>query len=102
MDDLVNHYYGVLKPEVDRVLLPMQDHIFASQPAIEKQALEIYKRDPKAARAFLTNYTSSLMLSAEKAYWDLADQLLFALNNNRPDCGGYLYERYQEQLKAKK
>ncbi|MDR7520250.1 MAG: C69 family dipeptidase [Armatimonadota bacterium] len=102
VDDLVNHYYGVLKPEVDKVLLPMQAHIFASQPAIEKQALEIYKRDPKAARAFLTNYTSSLMLSAEKAYWDLADQLLFALNNNRPDCGGYLYERYQEQLKTKK
>jgi hypothetical protein len=79
----------------------MQDNIFASQGAIEKQALELYKKDPKAARAFLTNYTSSLMLSAEKAYWDLSDRLLFELNNNRPDCGGHLYEMYQEQLKKK-
>jgi dipeptidase len=102
VDDLVNKYYGVLKPQVDNVLQPMQQEIYASQAAVEQTALRLYKQDPKLARQFLTSYTSALMINAEKAYWGLSDQLLFELNNNRPDCGGYLYDRYLKELKQKK
>jgi dipeptidase len=102
VDDLVNKYYGVLKPQVDDVLQPMQQNIYASQAAVEQTALALYKKDPKLARQFLTNYTSALMVNAEKAYWELSDHLLFELNNNRPDCGGYLQDRYLKELKSKK
>jgi len=100
VDDLVNHYYGVLKPQLDQVIMPFQEEIFAMQAAVEKAALELYKTDPKLACTFLTNYTSSVMLRAEKLYWELVDKLLYELNNNRPDCGGYLYDLYIEMLKT--
>jgi len=98
VDDLTNQYYGYLKVQLDKVLYPFQEEIFAVQPAIEQVALELYKTDPSLARTFLTNYTSSVMIRAEKLYWGLVDKLLYELNNNRPDCGGYLYEKYLELL----
>jgi hypothetical protein len=49
------------------------------QDSIEKVALELYNQDPALAIEFLTNYTSSVMLEVEKAYWKLADTLVLQL-----------------------
>ena len=82
VDDSVNHRYGDLKPELDEVLVPMQEDMFAMQEPIEKAALDLYKTSPELAQKFLTNYTCSLMSHTEEVYWDLADKFLFELNNN--------------------
>jgi len=49
------------------------------QEAIEATALALYETDPALANEFLTNYTNSLMIEVERAYWDLADQLILRL-----------------------
>jgi dipeptidase len=82
VDDLVNHRYGDLKPELDKVLVPMQEDMFAMQESIEQTALDLYETSPELAQKFLTNYTGSLMNQTEKVYWDLVDKFLFELNNN--------------------
>jgi dipeptidase len=82
VDDLVNNRYGDLKPELDEVLVPMQEDMFAMQESIEQTALDLYKTSPELAQKFLTNYTCSLMNQTERVYWDLVDKFLFELNNN--------------------
>jgi len=82
VDDLVNHRYQDLKPELDEVLVPMQEDMFAMQESIEQTALDLYETSPELAQKFLTNYTGSLMNQTEKVYWDLVDKFLFELNNN--------------------
>ncbi len=82
VDDCVNRMYGDLKPELDSVLMPLQQRLFDQQGAIETVAADLYENDAAAARAFLTNYTYAQMLSAEETYWELVDRFLFELNNN--------------------
>jgi dipeptidase len=82
VDDLVNNCYGDLKPELDEVLVPIQEDMFAMQESIEQTALDLYKTSPELAQKFLTNYTCSLMNQTERVYWDLVDKFLFELNNN--------------------
>lgn len=82
VDDLVNNRYGDLKPELDEVLVPMQEDMFAMQESIEQTALDLYKTSPELAQKFLTNYTCSLMNQTERVYWGLVDKFLFELNNN--------------------
>lgn len=83
VDDLVNQYYGILKPRVDAVKYPMQEHLFMMQEPTEKKALEIYNSlGAEATKEFLTNHTHSYMHWAESAYWDLTKKLRLWTNNN--------------------
>ena len=83
VDDLVNQYYGILKPRVDAVKYPMQKHMFMMQEPVEEKALEIYNTEGvEAAKEFLTFHTTSYMHWAESAYWDLTDKLRLWANNN--------------------
>jgi dipeptidase len=91
VDDMVNRYYGVLKPRVDEVKYPMQEHMFMMQEPTEKKALEIYETEGvEAAKTFLTRHTHSYMHWAESAYWDLAKKLRHWTNNNQ------VFEYYPE------
>ena len=84
IDDTVNRRYGDLKPKLDEVLMPMQEHMFEMQGIVEQKAFD-YLMDGRndKAKEYLTNYTSSLMNAAEKRYWELSDEFLYELNNNR-------------------
>ena len=82
VDDLVNQKYQVLKPELDEVLMPMQQDMFDMQESIEMAAVQLYETDPELAKTFLTNYTCSIMDETEEVYWGLVDKFLFELNNN--------------------
>jgi len=83
VDDLVNQYYGILKPRVDEVKYPMQAHMFMMQEPVEEKALEIYKNEGvEAAKVFLTDHTHSYMHWAESEYWDLTKKLRLWTNNN--------------------
>lgn len=74
---LVNAQYGDFKPDLDELLVPMQDDMYFMQDIIEQAALDLYAVDPEQACQFLTNYTCSRMSAAEAAYWDFVDELLF-------------------------
>ena len=83
VDDLVNQYYGILKPRVDAVKYPMQEHMFMMQEPVEEKALDIYKNEGvEAAKEFLTYHTHSYMHWAESEYWDLTKKLRLWTNNN--------------------
>ncbi|HQQ57360.1 MAG TPA: iron ABC transporter ATP-binding protein, partial [Mesotoga sp.] len=66
-------------PRIDAVRIPLQQKMYDMQEAIEATALALYETDPALANEFLTNYTNSLMIEVERAYWDLADQLILRL-----------------------
>lgn len=83
VDDFVNLRYGELKPQVDAVLKPMQNHMFELQKEIEQKAVILdITQDKKAVKELLTNHTNSLMHWTENRYWKLGDELYYQLNNN--------------------
>ncbi len=55
----------------------IEDRAFNEIPLIEKNALELYAKDPDQARAFLTAYCDDFALAATQRYWDLGDELWF-------------------------
>jgi len=76
MDNLVNHRYQDIIKDLRSIRDPLEAEFFAGQPAIEAEALEVYKRSPLEAGEFLTDYTNRCMERAETAYWDLIDVLI--------------------------
>ena len=50
-------------------------------PAIDREALEIYKKDPAQARQFLTDYCVNNANLVINAWWSLGDQLLVKYNH---------------------
>jgi len=79
VNKISNQRYQVFMPQVVEVRDPIQQRLYRMQEPIEKVALELYNQDPARAIEFLTNYTSSVMLEVEKAYWKLADTLVLQL-----------------------
>jgi len=79
VDRLSQQRYGDMMPRIDAVRIPLQQKMYDMQEAIEATALALYETDPALANEFLTNYTNSLMIEVERAYWDLADQLILRL-----------------------
>jgi dipeptidase len=85
LENLVDRYYGEnatfgeteMKAidYVSGVWKAFEDEEFAAQEAIEKQALDVYKKDEALARSFLTTYCSRLGLSAFEQARELADTL---------------------------
>jgi dipeptidase len=85
LENLVDRYYGenakfgeTEMKAIDYVAgvwKAFEDEEFATQEAIEKQALDAYKKDEAFARSFLTTYCSRLGLSAFEQARELADTL---------------------------
>ena len=63
---------GVIKP----VWEAQEKEEFALQEEIEKTALELYKKDPKDAIAFLTNYSNAWALNAYYKSEEVISELL--------------------------
>jgi dipeptidase len=85
LENLVDTYYGV-KRKVGAAEVRAIDYVagfwkafeedeFAMQDAIEKTALDLYKKDKALARSFLTTYSSGLGLRAFSDALELSDTL---------------------------
>ncbi len=82
VDDLVNVYYQLAKPYLDKVRLPLQQEYYGNQAAVEREALRLHNESGAAAAIdYLTSYSNAAMLRVESVYWGLVDELLFY--NNR-------------------
>jgi len=53
---------------------------FERAPVVEKNALEMYQKDPAAANAYLTHYCLSNAEAVIQAWWKLGDDLLVKFN----------------------
>jgi len=67
--------WNVMLEDIKAVRDPLEAEFFTLQPVIEKTAIELYEKDPKLARTFITNYTNNCANRVVDAYWKLANQL---------------------------
>ena len=67
--------YQEMSKDVEKIWKEIEDKAFADQKRIEDEALVLFKKDPKKATEFLTNYCHELANKAVKSYWELGDFL---------------------------
>ncbi|HOW86753.1 MAG TPA: C69 family dipeptidase [Candidatus Aminicenantes bacterium] len=79
---LANFRYQEMSREIEKVWKPIEDKALADQAQFEKDALELYKKDPKRFRERLTSYCHSLATQAVQAYWKLGDDLWLKYSGN--------------------
>lgn len=68
--------YSYMIKDIQAVQQRFENEAFAMQPAVEKAALELYRKDPSLAITFLTNYSNNFAERVVDAYWGLADLLI--------------------------
>jgi dipeptidase len=73
--------YQPMKEDARKVWQPIEDAAFAKQQEIEAQAVQLLKKDPAEAEAFLTKYCQDIANKAVDAYWKLCDDLWSKYNN---------------------
>lgn len=68
--------FSYMIEDIKAVQNELEGDFFAMQPAIERAALEMYRRDPSLAIKFLTDYSNSCANRAVDTWWKLADELI--------------------------
>lgn len=72
---LASQRWGDMRHDVDAVWQPLQKELFENQNNIEKQALELNKKNPKKAVQFLTDYSNQWGNKVVNQAWQLGDDL---------------------------
>ncbi len=67
--------WGRTKKRMAKEIRSFEDQALAELPLVEKKALELYKKDPAACRAFLTRYSVNFCRAMTHRYWELGDEL---------------------------
>jgi dipeptidase len=67
--------WGKTRKMVEGLINEIEDRAFTEIPLIEKNAVEMYGRDPDKAKEFLTAYCRDFALAVTQRYWDLGDEL---------------------------
>jgi dipeptidase len=67
--------WGEMRVDVAAVRDPLQQEWLAGRVDVAARAAELWKADPAAARAFLTQTTRDACARATEAYWTLGDRL---------------------------
>lgn len=67
--------WGHMRVDVDSARVAFEEEALSSQAGIEEKALELYRKSPKRARKYLTDYSMEFCDRITKAYWDLGDHL---------------------------
>jgi len=73
--------WQVMVEDIAAVWQPMEERLFAQQDSVETKAVALYKKNPKKARKFLTEYSHKVANEAVEAYWQLGDDLWSKYNN---------------------
>lgn len=75
LENLADAHYG----EALKIIIPafsdFEEYQFQIQPDMEKTALRLYKKDPSAAKAFLTEYTKSQLGKSLRITRELTDKI---------------------------
>ena len=73
--DLSAQKWGHMRHDVAEVWKKYEEEVFKKQKGIEAKALELFKKSPKKARKYLTQYSKKWMNELVNAYWELGDKL---------------------------
>jgi dipeptidase len=83
-----SRYYDMIQ-DIQKVQRQLEGNFFAMQPAIEKAALELYKKSPELARDYLTKYSVKQGVDVVKRWKKLGEFLIFKyLDGNVKDEHG--------------
>ena len=83
VDNLANLKFQEAIKDVRAVRDPFEQAMFDKQSEIEQQALALYKKDPQAAREFLTDYSNGLMEQVTEMFLGLRNELIVKYTNNQ-------------------
>ena len=83
VDNLLNLKFQEAIVDVHEKREPFENAIFERQAEIEKEALQRYEDNPKAAREYLTAYSNGLMEEATAIYVQLRNELIVNYTNNQ-------------------
>jgi dipeptidase len=73
--DLAAQKWGHMRHDVKKVRKDFEEKAFQLQKEVEKEALALYKKNPKKARKYLTQKCNEFMNELVTAYWKLGDDL---------------------------
>ncbi|MDI3526958.1 MAG: dipeptidase [Tenuifilum sp.] len=82
VDNLANLKFQEIAKDVRAVRDPFEAKIFEQQAKIEEEALKLYKKSPKRAQEYLTNYSNGLMAEVTQMFLDLRNQIITKYTNN--------------------
>jgi len=68
--------FSYMIEDIREKVTTFEDEFFDLQPVIEKTAVELYKKDPKLAQAYLTDYSCSKAQSVVDAWWTFGEFLI--------------------------
>jgi dipeptidase len=83
IDNLLYLKWQDMIKDVWAVRDPFEQRLFDERDEIDRQALEMYRSDPKSANEFLTNYTKKNMVKVLDMYNNLHDELIVKYSNSR-------------------
>jgi len=82
VDNLANLKFQPIAEDVRKVRTPFETKMFENQKALEDEAMKLYKKDPKTAQEYLTNYSNELMNDVTQMFLDLRNQIITDYTNN--------------------
>jgi len=82
VDNMANLRFQDIAKDVRTVRDPFELEMFTNQKGIEDEALALYKKDPKSAQEFLTNYSNGKMNRVTEMFLNLRDQIITKYTNN--------------------
>jgi len=84
--DFVSNWAGLrfnaMLDDIKAKRAELEGKFLAEQAAVEQQAMDLYKKDPNAARAFVNDYTNKVAQQTYEEWWKLADALIVKYNDN--------------------
>lgn len=83
VDNLANLKFQEVIQDVREAREPFEDQIAEKQNQIEAEALALYRKDPDAARTYLTGYSNGLMEEVTRMFTELRDRIIAKYTNNR-------------------
>ena len=82
VDNLANLKFQKIAKDVQAVRTPFEQEINDKQLTTEKEALKLYKKDPKLAQEYLTEYSNGLMRDVTKMFVQLRNDIITNYTNN--------------------
>ena len=82
VDNLANLKFQKIAEDVKTVRTPFEDEIFKNQKAVEDEALKLYKKSPKDAQEYLTDYSNGLMYDVTTMFINLRNEIITNYTNN--------------------
>ena len=82
VDNLANLRFQDVAKDVQAVRAPFEEKMFNGQKSLEDEALSLYKKTPKKAKKYLTEYSNGLMRDVTDMFVGLRNEIITKYTNN--------------------